>query len=147
MSDANRIADLNQYLADQVVLYVKLRNYHWNITGPQFFNVHHLTEEYYEHFAETADAVAERIRQLDGTPLSTMGSYLEHATLDEEQETAFTAEEVVNRLLADFRTLLNEANRIFAAADDAGDIATADVMAEQIDWLEESIWMLTAFLG
>jgi len=147
MSDANRIAKLNQYLADQVVLYVKLRNYHWNITGPQFFNIHHLTEEYYEHFAETLDAVAERIRQLDETPLSTMQSYLEHATLDEEQATTFTAEEVVKRLLADFQTLLNESNQIFTAAEDAGDIATANVMAEHIDWFEETIWMLKAFLG
>ncbi len=147
MAETNLITKLNQHLADQVVLYVKLRNYHWNITGPQFFNIHNLTEEYYEHLAETLDAVAERIRQLDETPLSTMQSYLEHATLEEEQETAFTAEDVVKRVLADFQTLLADSNQILPAAEEDDDTATADVMAEQIDWLEESIWMLKAFLG
>jgi len=147
MVEAKVIAKLNKHLANQVVLYVKLRNYHWNITGPQFFNIHNLTEEYYEHIAETLDAVAERIRQLDEPPLSTMQSYLEHATLLEEQETAFTAEEVVKRVLADFQTLLDDSNQILTAAEDEDDTATADVMAEQIDWLEESIWMLKAFLG
>lgn len=147
MAEASLITKLNQHLADQVVLYVKLRNYHWNITGPQFFNIHNLTEEYYEHLADTLDEVAERIRQLDETPLSTMQSYLEHTSLDEEQETTFTAEEVVKRVLADFQRLLDDSNQILTAAEDEDDIATADIMAEQIDWLEESIWMLKAFLG
>ena len=145
---ADKLIDtLNRHLADQMILCVKLRNYHWNITGPQFFNLHNLTEEYYDYFAEAVDEVAERIRQLDGTPLSTMESYLKHATIDEEQTTSFTAEEVVERLLTDFQTLHNDSEQILSTAEDSGDTATADAMSDQINWMEESIWMLKAFLG
>lgn len=147
MTDEQLVRNLNGYLADQMVVYVKLRNYHWNITGPRFFNIHNLTEEYYEQLADMVDEIAERIRQLDATPLSTMESYLGHASLTEEEGTEFTAEVVVERLLGDFQTLLSNAKGILAQAEEADDPATADVVGEQIGWLEETIWMLKAFLG
>ena len=30
------VKNLSRLLADEHVLYVKLRNYHWNVTGPYF---------------------------------------------------------------------------------------------------------------
>ena len=35
---------LKQALADQHVLYMRMRNYHWNVTGPQFQSLHALIE-------------------------------------------------------------------------------------------------------
>jgi len=147
MSGGKLISKLNELLANQMVVYVKLRNYHWNITGPQFYNIHNVTEEFYDQFADMVDEVAERIRQLDETPLSTMAGYLEYASFEEETSTSFTAEEVASRLLEDFRALHKDSKTIIVVTEEADDVATADLMSEQIDWLEETIWMLNAFIS
>ncbi len=63
---ANRAADaLTQTLSDESVLLLKLRNYHWNVAGPHFRQLHALFEEQYGVLAVRIDQVAERIRALD----------------------------------------------------------------------------------
>lgn len=75
------IEQLNAYMANLAVLHRKLQNYHWNVTGPQFFTLHAKLEEYYTHVNEGIDVVAEEILKLQGEPLGTMASYLKIATL------------------------------------------------------------------
>src|SRR5438045_623314 len=55
---------LNKRLSDAFVLYTKTLNYHWNVTGIEFIQLHKLFEEQYEAQAEGIDALAERVRQL-----------------------------------------------------------------------------------
>ncbi|KAB2857344.1 MAG: DNA starvation/stationary phase protection protein, partial [Anaerolineae bacterium] len=61
---------LNDALADQHVLYIKLRNYHWNVTGPRFYMLHELFEDQYNQIAAAIDETAERVRAMGGRPLS-----------------------------------------------------------------------------
>ena len=56
-------APLNEVLADLHILYVKARNYHWNIVGDQFFGLHAEFEKLYDDLSEDIDAVAERTRR------------------------------------------------------------------------------------
>ena len=59
------VVDLLQVvLANLNVIYVRTRNYHWNITGPRFHTLHLFLEEQYKELGEAADEVAERIRTL-----------------------------------------------------------------------------------
>src|SRR5690606_41827844 len=51
-------------LGDQHVLYVKTRNYHWNITGPHFNELHAFFEQQYNEIGTWIDETAERIRML-----------------------------------------------------------------------------------
>ncbi len=140
------IQKLNQNLADLHILYVKLHNYHWNIQGPQFFTIHKATEEFYEHIAELYDEVAERILQLGAKPLATAKGYVENAQLKEEQPESFAAHEVANGLIHDFAHLRGEYNAILELAENNGDVATANLVSEQIQWLEKSVWMLKSSL-
>ncbi len=54
---------LNTLLADEYLLYTKTRNYHWNVTGPQFNDLHKFFEAQYEELNEFVDEVAERARR------------------------------------------------------------------------------------
>jgi len=45
---------LNKTLTDEVVLYSKTRNYHWNVTGSNFGQLHKLFEDQYNEIAELA---------------------------------------------------------------------------------------------
>src|SRR3989442_8875108 len=51
---------LNALLADEYLLYTKTRNYHWNVTGLQFNDLHKFFEAQYEELSEFVDEVAER---------------------------------------------------------------------------------------
>ena len=55
---------LQNTLADEHVIYIKTRNYHWNIKGPSFLEIHRLLEEQYEVLVETIDQIAERIKKI-----------------------------------------------------------------------------------
>ena len=72
----NVVEVLNKQVANWNVLYVKLHNYHWYVTGPHFFTLHEKFEEFYNEAGTYIDELAERILALEGKPLATMKEYL-----------------------------------------------------------------------
>jgi starvation-inducible DNA-binding protein len=138
---------LNKNLANLQVLYVKLHNYHWNVKGMNFKQVHELTESYYEYYAKQYDDVAERILQLGGKPLSSMKDYLTAASIQEEIKNDFEGKFVLNSVLKDFELLNSEFKKISKAAGDAEDVPTTNIADGNITWLEKQIWMIKASLA
>ena len=53
---------LTAVLADEMVLYIKTRKFHWNVGGESFMEFHKLFENQYTQLEESIDEVAERIR-------------------------------------------------------------------------------------
>ena len=53
---------LKHLLADSYTLYLLTHNFHWNVTGPQFRELHLLLEEHYTELAVAVDDIAERIQ-------------------------------------------------------------------------------------
>src|SRR5690606_33776932 len=74
---------LNELLANYSVHYQKLRNYHWNVKGSDFFDLHEQFESQYNEARDNIDAIAERIRVFGKTPMSTMREYLETSEIKE----------------------------------------------------------------
>ncbi len=144
MSKENLINTLNSNLADIAVLYVKLHNYHWNVKGPQFFEVHKVTESYYEYFAEKYDELAERILQLGSKPFSSMKEYLENATIKEETGNDFSTGEVLKSVLSDFNYLVKKLRNTSDVASIEKDNTTVNMIDDIVQWLEKNIWMLNA---
>ena len=66
---------LTALLADEYVLYTKTRNYHWNVVGPQFNDLHKFFETQYEALDEVIDDVAERARALGGRAVATLAEF------------------------------------------------------------------------
>ena len=59
------VADkLQVLLADEHILYTKTRNYHWNVVGDNFHEMHLFFEGQYGELAEIIDEIAERIRMI-----------------------------------------------------------------------------------
>src|SRR2546425_9442905 len=76
---------LNTLLADEYLLYTKTRNYHWNVVGPQFNDLHKFFEAQYTELNEIVDDVAERARSLGGKAIGTLVEFLKHTRLKEHQ--------------------------------------------------------------
>ena len=146
MSTKTNVVDvLNKQVANWNVLYVKLHNYHWYVTGPHFFTLHEKFEEFYNESGTYIDELAERILALEGKPLATMKEYLATSSVSEGTSKE-SAEEMVQILVSDYSALIQELKEGMEVADGAGDETSADMLLAIHTTLEQHVWMLSAFL-
>ncbi len=136
--------ELNQLLADYHVYYQKLRNFHWNIVGKNFFELHEKFEEMYVDARSKIDEIAERILTLQYHPISRYSRYLKIATISEESPFQ-TDSDMVYILLDDHKTLLTQMSTVIKKAEEAGDEGTIDLIGGYIASLEKTSWMLSAW--
>lgn len=134
-------------LADEHVLYVKTRNFHWNVTGPHFGPLHALFEKHYDELAETIDEIAERIRALGGTAPGSMAAFLKLARLSEATGRPPKDSEMIAVLLADHEAVIRELRGTIELAGKHGDEGTADFLTGLMEAHEKTAWMLRAHLG
>lgn len=128
-------------LADTYTLYLKTHAYHWNVTGQMFRSLHLMFEEEYIDLSEAVDLIAERIRALGHLA---PGSYSEFGKLSSvsDEEGAPEAMEMVRRLVAGHEAVIRTARRVVETAEEAGDVATADLVTGRIEIHEKTAWML-----
>lgn len=138
------VESLNNLLSNLHVHYQKLRNYHWNVTGHDFFELHAVFEQEYNSVKLEIDEIAERIRVFDKTPMSTMKEYLETSEI-KETGTDLSSSKMVEEVLSDFEVLLSFMVEAVEAAEKIGDIATDDLITGYITRTEKMHWMLTSF--
>ncbi len=137
---------LVRLLADEHVLYVKTRNFHWNVTGLQFGVLHELFEKQYDALAEVIDEVAERIRILGGVAPGSMKEFLKLARLDEQPGGLLEAEKMIAILLGDHESVIRSLREAIRVADEAGDAGTNDFLTGLLEDHEKTAWMLRAHL-
>lgn len=137
---------LNELLANYSVHYQKLRNYHWNVKGSDFFDLHIEFEDQYNEARENIDIIAERIRVFGKTPLSTMKDYLEISEI-KETTTDLKSDIMVREILSDYRILLQYMFSVVGVAIDQNDSGTEEMTKKFINAIEKHHWMLSAFLS
>ncbi len=137
---------LNALLADEYVLYTKTRNYHWNVVGPQFNDLHKFFAEQYEAIDDFVDDVAERARTLGGHSVATLGEFVEAARLKEHPGQYPSAEDMLENLLADHEALIRQLRAdADAAASKYHDMGTNDFLTGLMEEHEKMAWMLRSF--
>lgn len=141
------VEKMNLYLVNLNVLYRKLQNYHWNVTGTGFFTIHSKLEELYDGVSERIDEVAERILSVGGRPLGTLKDYLEVTTLTEAKNEDITTKDAILELQKDFTLMLNLSKEIKEAADEEGDFGSSAMIDEDISNYEKTLWMFKAYLA
>lgn len=139
------VKSLNNLLANYHVHYQKLRNFHWNVTGGDFFDLHEKFEELYNEAFGNIDLVAERIRVFGMTPLSLMKDYLEKSQI-KEVGTDLDSRSMVSETLKDFEILVEIMNECAENVAELGDTATEDMLIAFIKTIESNHWMLSSFL-
>ena len=134
-------------LADEYVLYTKTRNYHWNVTGPQFNDLHKFFEAQYEALDDIVDEVAERSRSLGGQSLGTLTEFLKHARLQEEPGKYPAANQMIANLLSSHEAVIRSLRGDQeTCAEKYGDMGTNDFLIGLMERHEKMAWMLRAFL-
>jgi starvation-inducible DNA-binding protein len=139
---------LNAALANEFVLYAKTRNYHWNVTGAQFNDLHKFFEAQYDQIEDFIDDTAERARALGGTALGSLQGFLKHTKLKENTGAPPAAMDMVADLLGDHETIIRQLREdIGKVSDKFGDEGTADFLTGTMEDHEKMAWMLRAFLS
>ncbi len=139
-------SSLNSQLASWTVIYTKLHNYHWYVTGSNFFTLHEKFETLYNEAAGYIDEIAERILTIGGKPVGTLKECLELSSIKEANGSE-SADDMIKSLLEDFKTLNDEINDIIEKAQGVNDEATSDLFLGIKSSLEQNIWMFKAYIG
>lgn len=138
------VNQLNILLADFHLYYQKLRNFHWNIVGKSFFDLHVKFEEMYDDTKLKVDEIAERILTLRYQPTSNLSEYLKISNIKESKPTLSDVQ-MIDTLIDDHNILLKQMRNVVAAADEAKDEGTIDLIGAYIRELEKTTWMLDAW--
>ena len=135
---------LNQLLADYQIYYQNLRNFHWNVSGHNFFDLHAKFEELYTDARVKIDEIAERILTLRMRPVSTLSAYLEMARV-EEYGKVLDDEEMVRKLLENHKVIIADMRTVIDEADEISDEGTIDMVGGFLSSFEKMSWMLDAW--
>ena len=151
LTDKNRagvVGMLNTTLADEYVLYTKTRNFHWNVVGPQFHDLHKFFEEQYGQLNDIVDDVAERARALGGRACGSLAEFAGRTRLKEgDPKKRLAARDMVAALLADHEALIRSLRVDLATcAEQHGDAGTNDFLTGLMEQHEKMAWMLRACL-
>ncbi|KAA3623822.1 MAG: DNA starvation/stationary phase protection protein [Flavobacterium sp.] len=136
--------ELNILLADFHLYYQKLRNFHWNVVGSNFFDLHAKFEEMYDDAKLKVDEIAERILTLRFQPLSNYSDYLKSSNLSESSSDLEDLA-MVKTLLEDHSTMIEQMRKVIDKAGEANDEGTIDLIGSYIGDLEKTSWMLDAW--
>jgi len=150
LTDAQRtgvIKILNTLLADEYVLYTKTRNFHWNVVGPQFNDLHKFFEAQYTELNVIVDDVAERARALGGEAAGSLAEFTKLARLGEQPGKPLPSQKMLAALLADHEALIQHLRSdLDTCGDKFHDAGTNDFLTGLMEQHEKMAWMLRAFL-
>jgi starvation-inducible DNA-binding protein len=140
----NTVKELNVLLADYHLYYQKLRNFHWNVIGKNFFDLHVKFEELYEDAKTKVDEIAERVLTLRFQPTSNLSDYMKMSSI-KESPSNISDSDMIKTLLNDHGILLMQLRKVSEIAEKGGDDGTLDLMGGYIGELEKTSWMLDAW--
>lgn len=141
------IDSMNGLLADYFTLYLKTKNYHWHVAGPQFRDLHLMFDEQAAELFALTDIIAERVRKNGGDTLTGIGAIAGKASIKDDDRSKIEAMEMVRNLRDDNLKLVEAIRAVKAAATAAGDNATEGAADDWTDQAEQRAWFLTQTLA
>ncbi len=141
------IDTLNGLLADYFALYLKTKNYHWHVKGPQFHDLHLLFDTQATELFALTDVIAERVRKNGGNTLTSIGAIAGRTAIADDDRSGVDAMAMVAALRDDNAALVKRIRAAKAAATEAGDNATEGMADDWTDQAEQRVWFLSSILG
>ncbi len=140
-SSHNAIEELSVLLADTYALALKTQNYHWNVTGSEFYSLHKLFEEQYEALHDAADILAERIRALNSFAPGSFSEFSKMTTIPEAKKN-INSKAMLEDLVQSNLYAIKQCKKAIRVADNAEDDATVDMVTARLEEHEKYVWML-----
>ncbi len=141
------VEKLGTVLASTYALRIKTQNFHWNVTGPNFIALHELFEAQYVEQAAAIDTIAERIRALGAVSPGSFATFAELSVLEDAPAKPPADKAMIEILASDHAALSKLCRDVSSTAEEAEDMATADLMNGRTAAHDKAAWMLSAHLA
>jgi starvation-inducible DNA-binding protein len=133
---------LNQLLADSFALYVKTKNFHWHMSGPNFRDYHLMLDEQAGAILAMTDNIAERVRKLGAVTVHSIGQIAQLQRIADSDADFVAPMTMLSELLDDNQQIVAEMRAAHDVCDGVRDVASASLLENFIDEAEERIWFL-----
>ena len=137
---------LNARLADAIDLGLQAKQAHWNVKGPQFFQLHELFDKVAAAATEAVDTIAERAVALGGTAEGTIEAVAKATTLPRYPLNVAEGKGHVERLAQALATFGEQVRDAIDRADQLGDKDTADLFTGISRDTDKYLWFVEAHL-
>ncbi|MGH9715510.1 MAG: Dps family protein [Candidatus Acidiferrales bacterium] len=138
---------LRRLLADVFALYVKTKNFHWHMSGPNFRDYHLLLDEHATQIFAMTDDIAERARKIGGTTLRSISDISKHQRLKDNNEESVAPIAMLHELCRDNRELTRFFRSMHELCETHKDVATASLIEVWLDQTERRAWFLAEITG
>ncbi len=140
-------AALNPLIADAFALYVKIKNFHWHVSGAHFRDYHLLLDKHAEQVLEMTDVLAERSRKLGQTTIHSIGEISRLQRVADDDRSFVEPIEMMRVLMTDNQDLGQRMRRAHQVCAEAGDVATTSLLENFIDDAERRTWFLSEMVS
>jgi starvation-inducible DNA-binding protein len=151
LDDKVRLAtaeNLNQIAADTMTLRDMYKKHHWQVSGPQFYQLHLLFDKHYGEQAELVDTLAERIQTLGGVTIAMAHDVAETTRIARPPRGREDPTMQLFRLLQAHELIIDETREAARAAAAGGDDGTNDLLVSDVLRVNEfQVWFISEQLA
>jgi len=135
-------AGLNALLADVFALFIKTKNFHWHMSGPNFRSFHLMLDEHADQLFSITDEAAERVSKIGGTTIRSVGQIARlKSVLDNDADFVAPAA-MLSELYNDEQALASRMLSLHELCGSVSDVATASLLENWIDQSQRRSWFL-----
>jgi starvation-inducible DNA-binding protein len=144
-TDTRLVDGLNLVLADSYSLMALTHLAHWNIEGPDFFELHKAFQSQYEELFEAVDEIAERVRALDAYAIGGLHKLAQTSGI-EEFGSPMPQKDYIASLIVAHEKVVEDATRLQRLSGELNDLETQDLMVKRLLFHQKTLWMLKSAL-
>jgi len=139
---------LNTLLADEYVLYTKIRNVYWNYSSPNYYEMHKFFKIQYEILDEMVNQIVDRVHSLGYFSLGSLKDFLSVTRLIEGNDNFDYSTRITQTLITDHETIIGIIRKdIIPLTKKLNDSISADLITGVMEQHEKMAWMLKSFLS
>ena len=135
--------ELKKVLADTFAFYLKAHNFHWNVEGPNFVQLHDFFGDLYTDAFGAVDLIAEHIRTLNSYAPGSFSRFKDLTSIQDEVNIPGAMSMVV-KLNDDNNKVISILTSAMKIADKTGKANISNFLQDRIDTHEKHGWMLRA---
>jgi starvation-inducible DNA-binding protein len=129
--------------ASQYAFAIKAQNFHWNVEGHDFYQLHQLFDTIYTEVYGAVDDFAENIRKIKAYTPASLHRFSALTAIDDEIE-VLDPQAMVAELLHDAEKMQEIMKVLFVEAENLGHHGLSNFLADRQDAFAKHAWFLRA---
>jgi starvation-inducible DNA-binding protein len=140
----NLVEGMRVTLGSAFALYVMTHGYHWNVTGPDFFQIHKMLDDQYNDIWASLDDIAEHLRALDAFAPQSMERFLELSVIPSSGPAPINSKDMLLILVKANEALIDVMTHTLHQAEEADEQGIVNFLGGRIETHQKHRWMLRA---